>query len=179
MKSKKNYPLNITKYTPNLFIFLAQSGFLVMCFYHVLKLLLSYRTKKRPMIMHDIFDFLHVLMMIIQFQSSKFSMSKVCCKCLIYIDKVFDTRMTTQLVGLGHCWMDANDFATHTCTHVFSSNNWIMLGWSKVLHVVGWVAMSKSKLHLGHWMWASSEFKMVAMGKDKASTPCSKFENID
>jgi hypothetical protein len=53
------------------FICLAQSGLLVLCFHHVLKLLLSYKTKIRPMIMDDIFYLLHVLMMIIQFPTIK------------------------------------------------------------------------------------------------------------
>jgi hypothetical protein len=179
MKSKENCPQKNTKYTPNLIFFLFKNGILVVCFHHVLKLFLSYKTKKMPIIMDDIFNFLHVLMMIIQSQSSKLSRSKVCCKCFIYINKVIDTRMTTQLVGLRHYCMDANDSTTHTCTHAFSSNNWIMLAWSNILHVVGWFAMPKSKLLLRHWIWASSEPQMVAIGKDKASTPCSNFENID
>jgi len=171
MKSKKNCPN---------FFFRAQSGFLVMSFHHVLKFLLSYRTKKKP---YDHAWLLRYFGCVDDDNSipnhQNFLCQKFVVNVLSILTKVFDTKMTTQLVSLGHCCMDVNDSTTHTCTHSFSSNNWIMLGWSKVLHVVGWVAMSKSKLFLGHWMWASSEFQMVAIGKDKASTPCSKFENID
>jgi hypothetical protein len=69
-----------------------------------------------------------------------FLVSKVYHKHLVFVGKVFDSRITTQWVSLGGC-TNVDDFVAHTCAHVSSSNNWTMFGESKVLSMVNIVPM--------------------------------------
>jgi hypothetical protein len=106
-------------------------------------------------------------------------MSKIYCKCLVYVGEVFNIGIIA--------WINMFMMLLHGCKWFFNMHMWSCIFFQQLNNVGvkwgftcgNWDIMLELKVLFICWIGALSEPRMVAVSGDKVPTPCFWFEIIN